>query len=319
MNLRKRKTTNSSMDELEGLLAELGLENIRPQENEVYARCPLHQERTGKRELRTKHWSINRFNGKFFCFSCGYKGTLLKLVVDMTHQSPWQARMIIRRKGLDFLELEPGKPDGSYEIPIDLTERLECFISPPATALHQRSLSWPSVSRYGVRWDREDNAWVLPIRGPGGLVWGYQTKSSERVLNHPSGVRKSRTLFGLDILLEQPVEYRDYVLLVESPLDCVYLDGFGYPAVASFGCAVSDQQIRLLVRDFARTVLALDNDDAGRREITRLLKTNWPTRQPIEILNYGNVVGKDPGEMSEPEIETALETAGTSLSQHRGF
>jgi hypothetical protein len=304
------------MPELETLLAELGMEDISPREDEVYARCPQHERRTGRRENRPRHWSINRATGAHYCFSCGYKGSLLTLIVDLTRQSPWEARKKIREHRLDFAawaermrpvekaldEYEPG----DY---IDLSERLECFGDPPGTALRQRGLQRPSVDRYGVRWDLDDKAWVLPIRGPYGDVWGYQTKSENRVLNHPSGVHKSRTLFGLDLLVEQPPAFRDYVILVESPLDVVYVDGWGYPAVSSFGVVVSDRQLRLLTRFFDRFILALDNDDAGKREMRRLVKSNWAKQRPIEVLNYRRASGKDPGEMDEAQFVRAVETS----------
>jgi len=305
------------MHELEDLLAEIGVEDIRPGRDEIFARCPMHIEYLGRREVRPgKHWSINRETGSHYCFSCGYKGGLIRLIVDVTHKSPWEARKIIRNHKLDFRAwsgLASGKPDISEEEEpedyVDLSERLECFIDPPGAALRQRGLQRHSVDHYGVRWDQEASAWVLPIRGPTGDVWGFQTKSDDRVLNHPSGVRKSRTLFGLDVLIELPPAFRDYVILVESPLDVVYVDGWGYPAVSSFGCTVSDRQLRLLIQYFDRFILALDNDDAGRREMKRILKTDWAKRRPVEVLNYRRTTGKDPGEMDEAEFLKAVQTA----------
>jgi DNA primase len=164
-----------------------------------------------------------------------------------------------------------------------------------------------SVVRYGVRWDPEEEAWVLPIRSLAGDVWGYQTKSAEQVLNHPPGCPKSRTLFGLDIAMESGLD--DYIVLVESPLDVVYLDNLGYPAVASFGATVSNHQLRLLVSYFGAIVLALDNDGAGRAETKRVLASHWCRQLPFEVLNYSRTQAKDPGEMSEDTFERAMETA----------
>jgi DNA primase len=299
---------------LEDLLDEIGVEDINPRGDEVHARCPMHEERTGTRELRPRHWSINRSTGLHHCFSCGYRGSLLTLVMDVTKRGMWDAQRYIRTYGLDFsglatLERNPHQVD--REPVLDLSERLEVFCTPPSEALAQRRLSRHSVERYGLRWDRGEEAWVLPIRSPDGAVWGFQTKSATRVLNHPPGCRKSKTLFGLDLAIES--QFTEYIILVESPLDVVYLDELGWASVASFGAAVSDEQLRLTVSQFQCIVLALDNDRAGKDETKRILATHWARQRPFEVLNYDKVAGKDPGEMSEDEMTTAMETATMSV------
>jgi DNA primase len=310
-------TTTSRRQGLLELLVDIGLEDIDPRDDEIHARCPDHERRTGAREQRPRHWSINRLTGAMYCFSCGYSGGLTKLVMDMTGKGLWDVQRLILSYGVDPVGLVTAEREEEAPRPVlDLSERLEQFVDPPARAMRRRQLQAAAVTRYGVRWDEHDSAWVLPIRGPLGDLWGYQTKSPTRVLNHPPGVQKSTTLFGLDLLVEEklywhlaPAPSDDYVVLVESPLDVIRLDGLGYPAVSSFGALVSDDQLRLILRYFTSMILALDNDETGRRETDRILAAGWHRRVSTEILSYAHTKAKDVGDMTDDEVETAIEQA----------
>ena len=67
--------------------------------------------------------------------------------------------------------------------------------------------------------------------------------------------------------------------------------------------------MKLLVERLDRLVLALDDDRAGIAETTRLIKEKWHHRIPITVFNYQRAGGKDPGELSEAQIRTGLDTA----------
>jgi hypothetical protein len=286
---------------LEDLLSYIGVENIKPAGDEVQGRCPKHEERTGAREQRTDHWSINRNTGTHFCFSCEFKGSLVRLIMDMIGVGIWEAQKLI----IQF-DVELSQDEQPWEPPsIDLSEHLETFGPPPRRALADRKLKVPSVQRFGVRWDADGSAWVLPIVGPTGAVWGYQTKGPDQVLNHPPGIKKSRTLFGLNVLRGLSAR----TLLVESPLDAVYLDGLGYRAMASFGASVSDHQLRLLVETCDHLVLALDHDEAGIRATEKILRDKWHHRLPITVFDYGQSKAKDPGEMDNQAIHDGARLA----------
>jgi hypothetical protein len=287
---------------LEDLLYHIGVEDIRPAGSEVRGRCPKHEERTGRREQYPRHWSVNRVTGQHHCFSCGYSGGLVRLINEVGDIGIWEANKLLH---VFDVELDTVTEEGAWEPPAEarVEEHVHEFGPVPDRALRVRRLPRESVDRYGVRWDAEEPAWMLPIFGPSGHLWGYQTKSSDRVRNYPPGIKKSHTLFGLNLLAGS-----SSVMLVESPLDVVYLDGLGYPAVASFGASVSDHQMRLLVAQASDIILALDNDQAGQAETHRLVAQKWHHRLGIEVFNYPDK-GKDPGELSLPQIEAGIANA----------
>lgn len=284
---------------IEDLLEHIGVEDIQPMGDEIQARCPLHERRTGERERHPDHWSINRRSGAHHCFSCEYSGSLVRLIMDASGASLWDARKMIRAFDVDLSEDEtPWEPP----IGMVIESRLEDFGPAPARALERRRLTPQVCDRYQLRWDYEEAAWVIPIFSPGGDKWGWQTKGVE-IRNHPPGIKKSRTLFGLDVLRG------DRALLVESPLDVAYLDTLDVPAVAAFGCQISEVQMKLLVERCDSLVLALDNDRAGQAETRRLLKEKWHHRIPTQVFSYWGAGGKDPGELSPAEVRRGVEAA----------
>ena len=284
---------------IEDLLEAIGVEDIRSLGVEVQARCPMHEIRTGELERRPDHWSINRHSGAHHCFSCEYSGSLTRLIMDTTRVSLWDARKLIRQYDVDLSDDE-----APWEPPIGMVveSRLDDFGPIPPRALERRRLTPQVCDKYQLRWDYDESAWIIPIYSPTGEKWGWQSKGVD-VRNHPPGIKKGRTLFGLHLLAWSAP------LLVESPLDVAYLDTLGVPAVAAFGVQVSDMQIKLLLERCDRLVLALDDDRAGRAETRRLLKEKWHHRLPITVFNYRGLIGKDPGELSPAEVRKGLEFA----------
>ena len=285
---------------IEDLLDAIGVEDIRPLGEEVQARCPLHEKRTGQREHRPDHWSINRISGAHHCFSCEYSGSLTRLIMDLAEVGLWEAHQMLRQYDVELGEIE----DQPWEPPVTamLERSLEDFALPPTRVIARRHLTLESVNRYRLRWDADDDAWVIPIFSPTGENWGWQTKSHDRVRNYPPGIKRSRTLFGIQVLRST-----SQAVLVESPLDAVYLDSLDIPALAAFGCNVSDHQMRLIVERVDNLILALDNDKPGRAEMHRLVDAKWHHRLPMQIFNYGSAPGKDPGEMAPAEITRGIE------------
>jgi len=284
---------------IEDLLDHIGIEDIRTLGAEVQARCFMHEARTGERERRPDHWSINRHSGKFHCFSCEWSGSLNRLIMDVAGVGIWDARRLIREFDVDLSDDE-----APWEPPIGMMveSRLAEFGPPPPRALARRRLTLEVCDRYELRWDYEEAAWVIPIFSPTGEKWGWQTKGVD-IRNHPPGIKKGRTLFGLDRLRA------DHTILVESPLDVAYLDTLGEPAVAAFGCQVSDMQMKLLVERCDSLVLALDDDRAGIAETTRLIKEKWHHRIPTTVFGYQGLGGKDPGELAPNLIAQGLAQA----------
>jgi DNA primase len=172
------------------------------------------------------------------------------------------------------------------------------FVAPPTWALRERRLTREAAEAYGVLWDRDTQRWILPVRDPfTGKLWGWQEKGKDWFRNWPKLIPKSETLFGYHLL-----ERGCRAVLVESPLDAVRILAAGIPyAVASFGAAVSDTQLHLILDRCSGMVSALDNDNAGWARAA-WLKEHTHRGVRLCYFDYTGIKGKDPGEMEDAEV-----------------
>jgi 5S rRNA maturation endonuclease (ribonuclease M5) len=173
---------------------------------------------------------------------------------------------------------------------------------PSDERLKERNLDRESVRKYGIRWAKEKQAWVIPIVSAMGELFGWQLKAKNFVRNYPLGVKKSFTLFGIDQINS------DTCVLVESPLDVVRINTAldGVCGLATFGAHISDTQVRLISTHVNRLIIAMDNDDAGK-SATKKLSSRLPAlRYPVTYLQYNHTTAKDIGDMTDNEVYEAV-------------
>ena len=279
--------------------------------SEVNGLCPMHKARTGKEDHRPSWW-INSETGAHICFSCGYKGNIYTLISDI--------------KGIDYHDAREYIDD-TAELPIDslmkrikelpqyvvaeetipMSEaRLAVYGEPPDIELKKRFLTREAVNIYGVLWDKTNEAWILPIRDPDTFsLLGWQEKGARGRFfkNQPAGVKKSKTVFGVQHLNEE------YLIVVESPLDVVRLASIGISgAVSIYGAMMSDEQAKI-IRRAKRVAAAFDNDPAGKKACEQI--RDYARKYGFDLLffNYNGIDVKDVGDMTEVEIIRGLETA----------
>ena len=273
--------------------------------NEWIARCPQHLARTGREDAHPS-WSINLDTGLFLCFSCGYRGSLYTLVMDLEGVSDLETAKTFVVKG--NLQSSIARIPGAYHsVPAThgLPEsRLGSFDAPPLWARRSRRVSLDSCAHYGVLWDSYTESWILPIREADGSLLGWQEKSQvDRAFrNFPTGVKKSTTLFGYHVFAG------GQMVVVESPLDAVRLHSEGITgAVATYGAIVSKAQIRMMSAA-DEVVMALDADAAGRKASRELLTNTRGVLKAVKFFTYTCDV-KDPGDMSHDQIYDGIASA----------
>lgn len=292
------------------------------------ARCPHHY--GGSRSDNKPSWSINAQTGLHHCFSCGFRGSLPWLIhkvtgiplPEATEQSgahEWAYRRV--------LDLDPW--DGARQsVTVPMSEaRIKMYDSEiPDWAMARRRLTAESARLYEVHWAAEfrhgrdgqtcyPNCWVIPIREPRTLhLMGIQVKQEgDRFFrNLPGGVNKGSTVFGVGT-----IPSGSSVVVVESPLDAVYLHGLGYSAVSTMGAHITEEQADLLIDISDSLVLAMDNDAAGRAAINQFLGlypsgrrdrrgTDYSQRIPVRVVDYGDSSHKDPGDMGPDTVHRLL-------------
>ena len=290
-------------DQLVAVLERLGVAITTVGDTEVGGRCPVHHLVVGK-EDRSPSWSMNLHSGLWICYSCGAKGNLSQLVLQLTDDSD-EAMLVneyIISSGLERLKAGTSKPVENLPS-VDLSS-FRKFVSVPEQLLEYRRIDPEVAQRFGIRWDPQPRHWIIPIISPSGDLWGWQAKGKNYFRNVPTGVPKSRTLFGIERFKAQ------VAVLVESPLDVVRLaslrPGTLTHGLGTFGAHVSTCQLNLLSRWADKLVLALDNDEAGICAAERVARDCPRPRGGINFLRYEHTNAKDIGDMTNDELEEAL-------------
>lgn len=287
------------------VLQSLGVDVHRVGEREITGKCPVHI-RTVGREDRSPSWSMNSSNGLWICFSCGARGSLGSLIHELSDGKegvdPFTVqKLLVESSYTSLTTTETAEP----EVHVD-REAFFAFSRIPEKLSESRNLNPDILHRHGVRWNPERKAWAIPIMSPTGRLDGWQEKKLGSVKNYPTGVKKSRTLFGVERFTSSTA------VIVESPLDVVRFAAVGIPntqALATFGAYVSDAQIELILHLADKIVIAMDNDDAGVESSKKIYKQIGTPRKGLFWWNYSNTTAKDIGDMSDNEITDGFNKA----------
>lgn len=290
------------MKTIEAVLRELGI-SYRDIGEEAEALCPAHDD-------RKPSWYCNLKTGVHHCFSCNFSGNLASLVshvLGLTYPESviwvnsrvgW-ARAAWWREDVKIRNYSPQ----SLRIFEQMTEaEMALFTDPPEDKLKSKNITLESARLFGVKWNPAELTWIFPIRDPNtNELWGWQLKNDRYFRGYPRGIRKSETLFGISA-----TEHDGTFVLVESPVDTVRLHAAGIRnGISSFGVSVSAVQFSLILRDTEHLVLALDNDRAGVSETARICR-DVKSISDVRIFSYGDSEAKDPGEMTDKEIQEGM-------------
>lgn len=298
--------TQASTD-LAAVLGGLGVDIHKTHGDEINGRCPVHYKTKGRDSGRYS-WYLNVDSGLWHCFTCGARGNLSQLLSELTDDpaSLWQVQSHLITTGLRRLSADESQYDSHVRVDVDWV-RYAKFAPLPSSVLTVRNLDSAVAHRFGVRWDSDERATIVPIVSPLGELRGWQAKKTGWVRNLPEGVNKYTTLFGIERA------FSSTALLVESPLDVVRFhsvcDAMDISCVSSFGANVSDAQLALLSSKFDQLIVAMDNDAAGANEARRLSKLLPSFRSGIRWWVYSPNDPKDIGEMTDGQILRGIKSA----------
>lgn len=296
-----------TVEQMQSFLSGIGISVVNVRGVEIQAKCPAHEERTGKPDENPSWW-INSDTGHHICFSCQFKGGLATLVTlftdgDLSNYKEFinsPSQMMSRLKNATEIKQEKNES-------VKVTESmLSAFTNPPDMALLSRGISKSVAKSYGLLWNNPRDSWIIPVRHmitDELLGWQEKGTNSRFFNNYPPKMKKSNSLFGFD-------KYDGgEMIVVESPLDVVRMASVHvHGGISTYGTQVSIAQFNAMRGSF-RLIIAMDNDPAGRAATENLYQLCKEHGKEAWFFNYEHTDMKDIGAMSKTEIESGIENA----------
>lgn len=281
--------------DLADFLMSIGVD-VRRAGQEISGRCPVHLSRTGK-EDNSPSWSMNSESGLWLCYSCGARGTLPQLIMELTGKDNFDVTQMLMNNSVERLQMPKWEktPDVDFHMYLH-------YEDVPARYLKSRNITAEAARKYGIRWNDKNYSWIIPVMDPDGTLLGWQEKAKDFVKNHPRGIKMRHTLFGIERFTSKTS------ILVESPLDVVrFASSFdGVQCLGTFGASITKEQLQLAYTVSDKLIVAMDNDKAGIESAKRIFKDMPLLKGGVYWLKYSHTNAKDIGEMTDEELEEAV-------------
>lgn len=258
-----------------------GLQGVAPSANEVRAFCPFH---AGDIPTLAVYAT-----GRFVCWSarCGERGNWKELAIRIGGSPPTRGRLL-------------------HQATVTVYPEAHLYLYPYAyQSLAERGISAKLAHDYNIRWDTRParDALLLPSHDEKaqvvGLTWRY--KDARRYRHHP-GMPRDRLLYGL-------FRHEGHAaVLVEGFFDKLRLAHFGVPSLSSYGAALTDRQVAVMVASgVTELVVMYDNDLAGFVGAIRAWDVAHNRVDITFAMAYTGLWPKDPGESDWPTLRRLLQ------------
>lgn len=162
-----------------------------------------------------------------------------------------------------------------------------------------RGISSETLDLFEVCYSREHDRIVFPIRDESNKCVGVTMRRRDnnnpiKWLHYPSGIRVGEYLYGMNLSLG------DTPWLVEGAIDVLRLRDIGIFALGCFGAKLTDEQAKILIRNFTSINLMYDGDKAGL-DATKMALDKLKGKMDITI--YILPWGVDPGAITSDTWE----------------
>ena len=149
---------------------------------------------------------------------------------------------------------------------------------------------------------------MIPIHDEKGNIVSFCGRSmgdeKPKYLHTPENVlfQKSKLLYNF--YNAKTLAYNNELIIVEGYMDVAGARKVGYEnVIATMGVALTDDQINLIKRNNSSITLALDNDDAGRNAMLRIIPELLKKGFKVDVLDISQIGNyKDFGDMAEANV-----------------
>lgn len=224
----------------------------------------------------------------YHCFNCGYKTSYQPgrhLTRKMRHLMSWLGMPddLVNKLALEALKIESDQqeiekitipnfvekplPEESLTVEQAVIKYPEAGIS-VAEYILSRSLD---ITDYDFRWSPEfPDRVIIPFYYQGKIV-GY----TGRKITEGKPKYLSEQTPGYVFNLDNQLDTREFVIVVEGPLDAISID-----AVAILGADIMDKQALLINRLGKKIIVVPDRDTDGQRTVKAALANGWGVSMP---------------------------------------
>ena len=236
--------------------------------------------------------------GTVHCFACGYKANIVKLIADCLDCSystatDWLlgfADYDIVKNARVIDDLEVTHYENNYDtLPIITSEQLKEYDYIHPYMFERKFNNW-AINKFEIGFDPNTKSLTFPVYVNGKCLFVAKRRVYNKYFELPKIYPKP--LYGVDYLTNM-----NEVLVCESVIDAITCWIYGRQAIALFG-TVSEEQIKM-IQDLPHRsiVLALDNDECGKKG-TKFLQKHF------EVTRFTYLKGvKDPGEMTQESFD----------------
>lgn len=270
--------------------------------------CPLHPE-------NKPSFSVNLEHGGWVCRHGDETGGLVSLVARLRGTTRLDAARYAQRSATQLTEsdaiISKLMRRGHVAEESAVLAWAERYDGLPTDVMsdywYKRGFTNKTLRGFEVRYDPKENSLLWPVRDENWNVVGF----TERRIPPFGGVKYlypkgfGRELFPTNMLMG------DHVVLVEGPLDVMWVFQHGYVGLACLGASVTGKQLTWLKGRVKRLTLAMDNDEVGQTVTPKLVKQLTPYFS-VKVASLPMGV-KDVQELSGSDLSWAIEHAVSGI------
>ena len=284
------------------------LHTIRKKGDSIMVTCPHHS------EGQESHPSCGIYIGKkqekyghFNCFTCGKHGdfvtfTALCFNISYDEAKEWLIKKYgtlntdLNSKILDLVNEEFFFKPKAEETFLDESV-LDTFQS-YHPYMDKRKLSKKVCETFKIKYDPASESLVFPVWDElGNLV--MLTRRSVKNKKFLIDKEKEKPVYLMNEIRKRALTE---VTVCESQINALTLWGWGIPAVATFGCYITDQQMDIFNHSGLKHIyLAFDGDEPGRKGIRNFIKHIRPGIF-VDVCILPN--NRDVNDLSEAEFDS---------------
>ena len=269
--------------------------------NQISVTCPHHSDGTEKRNSCGVYVGDKDAEyGSFNCFTCGEHGSFVHFVALCFDSSDEYAKNWLiahfGEKNTELtIDLEPinlNKQEKTTYLDESILDKFQSY----HPYMDKRKLTKKVTETFKIKYDPKSESLVFP-------VWNEQGKLvmlTRRSVNNKS--------FYIDKDKEKPVYLMNFIrekgiteiAIAESQINALTLWSWNIPAVATFGCNITQKQIDIFNKSNLRHIyLCFDGDAAGYKGTKKFIEQ---IRKDIfvDVIILPN--GKDINDLSEEEF-----------------